>query len=132
MKKLAVKDRGAACMNCLTCENACAQAFYKKEDMYQEYLSCIHIVEKDGKIKVATCLQCGVCAKACEHEAIKKNAKGVFTIDAKACKNCGKCIEACPLGLVVKAKNKDTPTKCIACGICAKQCPMDILYIKEE
>jgi Fe-S-cluster-containing hydrogenase component 2 len=132
MKKLAVKDQGAACMTCLTCENACAQAFYKNENIFNENLSCIHIVNKKGKVKVNACVQCGACAKVCEAGAIKQNAKGVYVIDAKACKDCGKCMEACPMGLVVKAKSKPAPTKCIACGICAKQCPMDILYIKEE
>jgi ferredoxin len=107
-------------------------AFYKSEDTTTQNLSCIQITSKDGKTKVLTCVQCGKCAKSCEAKAISKNAKCVYVLDKKACVNCGKCIEACPFGLVVKAKERESPSKCIACGICAKNCPMDILYIKEE
>jgi Fe-S-cluster-containing hydrogenase component 2 len=131
MKKLAVKDQ-AACMVCLTCEVACAKAFYKTEDTLTQNLSCIQVTEKEGKTKVVTCVQCGKCAKSCEAKAITKNAKGVYTIDKKLCVNCGKCTEACPFGVLVKAKERDTPSKCIACGICVKNCPMEILYIKED
>jgi ferredoxin len=56
----------------------------------------------------------------------------VYTLDKKLCVNCGKCIEACPFNVLVKAKERDTPSKCIACGICVKNCPMDILYVKED
>jgi Fe-S-cluster-containing hydrogenase component 2 len=132
MKKLAV-DKKATCMVCLSCENACAQAFYKKEDSIAENLSCIHIkAGKDGKPKVQSCVQCGKCAEACPNQAITKNAKGVYVIDKKKCEDCGKGVEACPYGLVVKAKNADKPSKCIACGICAKNCPMDVLFVKED
>lgn len=53
-------------------------------------------------------------------------------INKKLCTNCGKCVEVCPFGLIVKAEDKDSPSKCIACGICAKACPMDILEIVES
>ncbi|GHU42999.1 4Fe-4S ferredoxin [Spirochaetia bacterium] len=129
-KKLAVKD-ASMCAVCLTCENACAAAFYKGEPYYEENLSCIHITLKDGKPKIVTCAQCGSCAKVCEEKAITQNDKGIYIIDKKKCKNCGKCIEECPFHVMVKSKNRDTPSKCISCGICAKQCPQDVLFIKE-
>ncbi|MDR3356729.1 MAG: 4Fe-4S binding protein [Spirochaetaceae bacterium] len=132
MKKLAVKKGENECMACLTCENVCASSFYKSEDTTTQNLSCIQITGENNQAKVSVCVQCGKCAKSCEAKAISKNAKGVFIIDKKTCVNCGKCIEACPFGLVVKAKERETPSKCIACGICVKNCPMDILYIKEE
>ncbi|GHV84200.1 4Fe-4S ferredoxin [Spirochaetia bacterium] len=131
MKKLAVKD-ATQCAFCLTCENACAVAFYKNEDIAAQDLSCIHVTYKDDKVKIITCVQCGKCAKACEEKAITQNAKGVYTIDSKKCVDCGKCVEACPFGVLVKSKNKDKPSKCIACAICVKQCPQEILYIKED
>ena len=126
-KKLAVTDK-TACKTCLTCELACAQAFYKSTDIR---LSCIHIGEKDGQPKISMCVQCGKCAKACGEGAIAENKNGVFMLDKKKCINCGKCIEACPFQVMARAEGAANPTKCIACGICAKACPADILYIKE-
>ncbi|MDR2097457.1 MAG: 4Fe-4S binding protein, partial [Spirochaetaceae bacterium] len=111
---------------------ACVAAFYKSEDTTTQNLSCIQITSKQDKTKVVVCVQCGKCAKSCEAQAITKNAKGVYTLDKKLCVNCGKCIEACPFNLIVKAKERQSPSKCIACGICAKNCPMDILYVKED
>ncbi|KIR01367.1 Energy conserving hydrogenase Ehb polyferredoxin (protein K) [Lachnospiraceae bacterium TWA4] len=126
-KKLSVKDQ-SACMACLACEVACSEAFYKK---YDPDNSCIHIIEKKGATKTQVCVQCGKCAKACEHEAITQNAKGVYTIDKKKCVKCGKCVEACPFQVMVLDEGKETPSKCIACGICVKACPVDVLEIKE-
>lgn len=42
MKKLSVK-KGAACMACLECVQACSRAFYKE---FHPDKSCIQIVEK--------------------------------------------------------------------------------------
>jgi Fe-S-cluster-containing hydrogenase component 2 len=143
MKKLAVQNR-ENCMFCLTCENACVQAFYKDESNQAAFtkgvntpaqdLSCIHVLGTDDpkKIKIVTCVQCGKCAESCEAKAITQNAQGVFTINKKLCVDCGKCVEACPFHVLVKAKDKPIPSKCIACGICAKACPQGVLYIKED
>jgi Fe-S-cluster-containing hydrogenase component 2 len=131
MKKLAVQNLDA-CMTCKTCEIACAQAFYKNEHFTDTEMSCIHVVTKDGKLKIVSCVQCGKCAKACETQSITQNAKGVYTINAKTCTDCGKCLEACPFGVMVKVASKPAPSKCIACGICVKQCPQEVLYIKES
>jgi Fe-S-cluster-containing hydrogenase component 2 len=131
MKKLAVKN-ASLCYSCLTCENACAAAFYKKRDASAENLSCVHVEQKDGKLKIKVCVQCGTCAKNCESGAIKQNDKGVYMIDKKLCINCGKCVESCPAGVMVMARDAPAPSKCIACGICVKACPQDILYIKTD
>ena len=117
MKKLKVVNQDA-CMACLQCEVACSEAFYKEFDPDK---SCIHIIEKNDKTKTQVCVQCGKCAKACEHGAISQNAKGV---------NCGKCVAACPFGVMVAGEKN--PSKCIACGICVKACPMDVLEIFEK
>ncbi|GHT87173.1 4Fe-4S ferredoxin [Spirochaetia bacterium] len=144
MKKLAVQNP-ETCMYCLTCENACVQAFYKGESNQAVFnkgantpaqeLTCIHVgpsKNDPSKIKITTCVQCGKCAESCEAKAITANAQGVFTINKKLCVDCGKCVEACPFHVLVKAKDKPTPSKCIACGICVKACPQDVLYIKED
>lgn len=127
MKKLKVV-KGAECMACLACEDACSTSFYKEFDPDK---SCIHIIEKNGSPKPMVCVQCGKCAKACPEEAITQNAKGVYMINKKKCTGCGKCVEACPFGVMVKAESSPTSSKCIACGICAKACPAGVLEVVE-
>ena len=128
MKKLTVK-KGATCMACLECVEACSNAYYKESNVFK---SCIHIVERKGEPKPMACPQCGKCAEVCEAGAITQNAKGVYMVNKKLCTGCGKCVEACPFGLMVKAEDKPTASKCTACGICVKACPMEILEIVEK
>ena len=128
MKKLAVK-KGAECMACLQCMNACSEAFYKQADVT---LSCIQIVAKGTGAKPNTCIQCGKCSRTCEHEAITQNPKtGVYMINKKKCVSCGKCAEACPMHVIVFQEGSPA-SKCIACGICVKACPMELLEIVEK
>ncbi|MBQ9762551.1 MAG: 4Fe-4S binding protein [Oscillospiraceae bacterium] len=128
MKKLAVK-KNVECMACLQCVVACSEAFYKEFD---EDLSCIKIVAKGAGAKPMTCIQCGKCMKACEHEAITQNPKtGIYMINKKKCVSCGKCVEVCPMKVMV-LKPENPASKCIACGICVKACPMEVLEIVEK
>ena len=78
MKKLEVrKDR--PCMACLSCVRACSEAFYK---VFDQAKSCIQIIEKNGAVKVNTCVQCGKCMRTCKHGAITQNPKtGVYMIN---------------------------------------------------
>ena len=128
MKRLAVK-KNSECMACLECVRACSVAFYKEFD---EDLSCIKIVAKGTCAKPMTCIQCGKCMKACEHNAITQNPKtGVYMINKKNCVGCGKCAEVCPMKVMVH-KEENPVSKCISCGICVKACPMEILEIVEK
>ena len=128
MKKLTVK-KGAECMACLQCVQACSEAFYKEFD---EDLSCIRIVAKGNAAKPNVCIQCGKCMKACEHEAITQNPKtGVYMINKKLCVGCGKCVAECPMK-VMAHKAGNPVSKCIACGICVKAFPLEILEIMEK
>lgn len=129
MKKLAVK-KNVECMACLECVRACSTAFYK--EFHPDY-SCIQVVAgKNGGAKPMTCIQCGKCAKACEHEAITQNPKtGIYMINKKKCVSCGKCVEVCPMKVMV-LKPENPASKCIACGICVKACPMEVLEIVEK
>ena len=126
MKKLTVK-KGIDCMACLSCVNACSEAFYKEMNPDR---SCIQIIEKNGAAKPMACVQCGKCASVCEAGAITQNAKGVYTINKKLCVGCGKCAEVCPFHVIVFTGEK--ASKCIACGICVKACPMDMLEVVEK
>lgn len=129
MKKLTVK-KDAQCMACLECVRACSNAFYKE---FHPDKSCIRIVQRNGKVRPMTCVQCGKCAKTCEHGAITQNPKtGVYMINKKLCVGCGKCKEACPFGVLVFEPEMPNASKCIACGICAKACPMEVLEITEN
>ena len=128
MKKLAVK-KNVECMACLECVRACSEAFYK--EFHPDY-SAIQIVAKGAGAKPMTCIQCGKCMKACEHDAITQNPKtGVYMINKKNCVGCGKCVEVCPMKVMVH-KTENPVSKCIACGICVKACPMEILEIVEK
>ncbi len=128
MKRLVVVDQ-SACVACLACELACAEAFYKVLDTE---LSCIQITKNDtGDLETLVCTQCGKCAEVCDVGAIKQNKKGVYTINKKLCVDCGKCIDACPFGIIVKSEEKDAPTKCIACGKCVAACPQGVLEIQD-
>ena len=128
MKKLAVK-KGVECMACLECVRACSTAFYKE---FHQDLSCIQVVAKGNGAKPMTCIQCGKCARVCEHEAITQNPKtGVYMINKKKCVSCGKRGEACPMKVMV-LKPENPASKCIACGICVKACPMELLEIVEK
>ena len=128
MKKLAVK-KNVECMACLECVRACSTAFYKE---FHQDLSCIQVVAKGAGAKPMVCIQCGKCARSCEHGAITQNPKtGVYMINKKLCVGCGKCVEACPMKVMVM-KADGPAAKCIACGICAKVCPMEVLEIVEK
>ena len=129
MKKLIMENK-ELCMSCLSCELACAEAFYKAP--VSEY-ACTQINKKDdGTIKPSLCVQCGKCARACEAGAITQNKKGTYILNKKLCVGCLKCVDVCPFGLIVKADNVEKPSKCIACGICVKACPVDILKVVES
>ena len=85
-------------MACLECVRACSNAFYKE---FHPDKSCVKIVERNGKVRPMTCVQCG------------------------------KCKEVCPFGVLVFQPEMTNASKCIACGICAKVCPMEVLEITE-
>ena len=129
MKKITITDQ-AGCYACKSCMLACAGAFFKGAE-YDDDHSCIQLGKKaDGSIQMRTCIQCGKCARTCEHNAITQNPKGVYMINKKLCVGCGKCAEACPMKVMVMANN--VASKCIACGICAKACPMQIIEVVES
>ena len=128
MKKLAVK-KGATCMACLACVEACSNAYYKESNVLA---SCIQIVERKGEPRPVACPQCGNCDLVGVDGAFTLKATGFYLLKKKLCTGCGKCVEVCPFGLMVKVDAKPVASKCIACGICVKACPMDVLEIVEK
>lgn len=128
MKALVVKN-AENCVQCKSCEEACADAFYKTHD---QKLSCIRIKEnRAGESTIYHCNQCGKCADVCPVGAITQNAKGVYTINKEVCVGCMACVDICPQNVICKSMEVNNATKCIACGICAKACPQDVLAVED-
>ena len=94
MKKLVVSKENP-CKACLSCVQACSQAFYKTFD---PDLSCIRIAAKpDGEPKVMNCIMCGKCVEACPMKVMVM-APGA-TAPSK-CIACGICAKACPMDIL--------------------------------
>ncbi|NQT38830.1 MAG: 4Fe-4S binding protein, partial [Planctomycetes bacterium] len=58
----------------------------------------IHFTIEEDK-----CNGCGVCRKACPHEAITGQKKKPHAIDPNACTKCGICRDSCKFGAVTVA-----------------------------
>jgi heterodisulfide reductase subunit A len=42
------------------------------------------------------CTGCGTCVKLCPYSAIRKNERGIATVNDVLCKGCGVCAASCP------------------------------------
>jgi [FeFe] hydrogenase (group B1/B3) len=78
----------------------------------------VHMINGQAHIDQDTCINCGLCQKACPYNAITftpvpceqacpvgaitKDEDGIEHIDKEKCINCGKCITACPFGAVIE------------------------------
>ena len=82
--------------------------------------------------EVKVCTQCGECAKVCPTEAIKKNARGAYTVDFSKCNLCEACVPVCPENVMfVRSGLAETAWKCDLCGDCIAVCGTDVLRIGE-
>ncbi len=80
--------------------------------------SSIAIINGKAQIDHRTCVNCGLCQKACPYhaiaylsvpceescpvKAIQKNDYGIEVIDQEKCIDCGKCMMACPFGAILE------------------------------
>lgn len=78
----------------------------------------IKIADHKARIDEDTCINCGLCQKACPYHsiiripvpceescpvgAIKKNESGKERIDPELCIGCGNCVRNCPFGAVME------------------------------
>ena len=95
----------------------------------------------------AACGKCGMCHRACLHDAVSWQKKEVAVIDQEKCTGCGACLVACPdtflaisvsnapeldksIGAAVKERSDllarelatEGPCDCVRCGLCAITC----------
>ena len=95
------------CRGCLA--HRCAQACHRNAISFGSDLRC--------RIDKNLCVNCGLCAKACQFGAIVNNKRpcesackinavkprgdGITSIDEEKCTRCGQCSYACPFGAIV-------------------------------
>ena len=109
-----------ACQGSEVCPSGCIDTYTLAEKIDQRYFgrelphkfkfgitgcqnNCLKAEENDvgikGAMKVSwladSCIQCGVCVKACREEAITLN-DGKISIDESKCTFCGRCSKSCP------------------------------------
>jgi [FeFe] hydrogenase (group B1/B3) len=105
-----------ACRGCLA--HRCAGACHMKAISFDEHLH--------AHIDKSKCVNCGLCAKACQFsaiinrqrpcesackiKAIHPRADGISEIDESKCTRCGACSYACPFGAIM---DKSYLLKCI-------------------
>jgi len=59
-----------------------------------------------------TCILCGKCAEACDHDAI--TLEGEFSIDDEKCVKCGRCIEVCENNALEMERDEERFQKALA------------------
>ena len=105
--------------------------------------------EKGRKVCTYGCIACGLCARACNFDAIHV-VNGVAVVDREKCVGCGACAAKCPKKIIelveeskthmVACSNHDPGKEvrkvckagCIACGMCAKNCPEGAIAVEEN
>jgi energy-converting hydrogenase B subunit K len=96
-------------------------------DDFQVKINKLDIWEKiEGKI--VSCLNCGLCAEACEKGALQM-IDGHLRYDPTLCEECETtpCIEACPVGTLRLSDEPERRIKgfCVSCGKCVKACDVN-------
>lgn len=94
------------CIGCRTCMIACVVEHSSDDIFYQDpkdinFNPKIEVVKNAQVTAPIQCRQCedAPCAKACPHNAIKKNETSI-TVDEEKCIGCKNCMLACPLGAI--------------------------------
>ena len=114
------------CTLCLKCVEECPEKAIYVDDFKVK----IRKPEPDEKIegKIVSCLNCGLCAEACNHGALKM-VDGKLRYDPTLCEDCTttECIDACPVGTIKLANEPERKIKgfCVSCGRCVKACDVN-------
>jgi Fe-S-cluster-containing dehydrogenase component len=118
------------CTGCHTCEETCAQTWFKEVDRAR---SRIQILEPQGseEWQAITCTQCGECIDVCPTRALYRAKNGVVRMDKTLCVGCLSCVGFCPIWAMRTHRDMVEPFKCVACGACARACPEEALSIQQ-
>lgn len=137
MSDLAFFIDPARCINCRTCEAACASCEHHLG------VSMIHFTTSypGGTTRsfAQVCMHCEdpACVRVCVPEAIRVAADGtVLGVDRELCTSCQLCVDACPFGVPLYVENLHSVMKCDMCHdrrlsgerpMCATACPTGAL-----
>ena len=114
------------CTLCLKCVKECPNKAIYIDDFEVK----IRKPEPDEKIegKIVSCLNCGLCAEACTHGALKM-INGKLRYDPTLCEECNtmECLDVCPVGTIRLADEPERKIKgfCVSCGRCVKACDVN-------
>lgn len=114
------------CTLCLKCVEECPEKAIYVDDFKVK----IRKPEPDEKVegKIVSCLNCGLCADACSHGALKM-VDGKLRYDPTLCEDCttNECIDACPVGTIKLVNEPERRIKgfCVSCGRCVKVCDVN-------
>ncbi|AXV40368.1 4Fe-4S binding protein [Methanobacterium sp. BAmetb5] len=114
------------CTMCLKCMMECPNQAIYVDDFQMKIRKLEPGEELEGKI--ISCLNCGLCADACEGGALKM-INGHLRYDPTLCEDCETtpCIDACPVGTLRLSEDTERKIKgfCVSCGRCVKACDIN-------
>jgi Fe-S-cluster-containing hydrogenase component 2 len=120
------------CCGCRACQVACSLNLFVESNPKKGALAILAHFPEPGTYEAKVCTQCGECAAVCPVEAIKQDARGVYTVDFATCTLCGACEPVCPESVMyVRAALADSAWKCNLCGDCVPVCGMSVLSIAD-
>ncbi len=120
IKDITVDDE--KCTLCLKCVNECPNNAIYVEDFN------VKIRKPSQKLKgtIVSCLNCGLCAQACEKGALRM-VDDKLRYDPSLCSECEEklCLEVCPVGTLRLGDDEKLRGYCVSCGRCIKACDIN-------
>lgn len=114
------------CTLCLKCVKECPNKAIYIDDFEVKIRKPEEGKEIEGNI--ISCLNCGLCADACEPGALKM-IDGKLRYDPSLCEECDtmKCLDVCPVGILRESDEDERRIKgyCVSCGRCVKACDLN-------
>ncbi len=113
------------CTLCLKCVSECPNSAIYIEDFN------IRIRKHEGektKGSIVSCLNCGLCAEACTHGALRV-IDGKLRYDPTLCEDCTTmdCLDVCPVDTIRLSEDPDRRVEgfCVSCGKCVQSCDVN-------